>query len=325
MTKIQAPKNNKKSVIGVDIAKEKFDAKHLPSGKEKQFTNDDAGQKEFGQWAKKLEPEIILCEDTGGYQNELIGTLIKKELPVCAVNPRFIRDFAKSYGIIAKTDKIDAKIIARFAAERDVEALKIRSKTELALKEYLTLRRQYVAERQRLTCQREHLTQPLSLQTNQDMIDNANRNIKLVEAQIFSLIEADSELKSKFSLLQSIPGIGKIVAATLLIDCAELEECTQAEAGALVSVAPMNFDSGKMRGERHISGGRESVRCALYNAAMSAIRTKMMNPMQEFYQRLLADGKGKKLALIAVARKILLIAQAMLKKNEMWKNTCTPT
>jgi transposase len=315
--KNQSPQMN----IGIDIAKGKLDAYILERNEFRTFDNDKNGIKKLIQWVKKYHPTLILCEATGGYQDQLIIALLDQDLPAKAANPARIRHYALSCGILAKTDKIDARTIARFAAERKLEPQKKQSKTLLALNELLAARRFFVEEKKRLTVKQEHCTLKIVLSQMNGEIKQLTKRIKNIENEIFRLIESDNELKEKFDLLKTMPGIGNIVAATLIIECPELEEGQPEKICALAGVVPMNCDSGKMRGRRKIQGGRKNIRNTLFTAAMAGVnRVKENNIFKQLYNRLLEKGKTKMIALIAVAHKILRVAHFILKNKTPWIN-----
>jgi transposase len=315
--KNQSPPMN----IGIDVSKHTLDAYVLERNEFRSFENNKNGIKKLIQWAKKCHPVLILCEATGGYQNQLIIALLENELPAKAVNPARIRDYAKSCGILAKTDKIDAKIIAHFAAERKLESQKKQDKISLDLNELLAARRFFVEEKKRLTVKQEHCSLKIVVSQMKQEINQLSKRIEKIENEIFKIIEADNELKRKFELLKTIPGIGNIVAATLLIECPELEEGKPEQICALAGVVPLNCDSGKMRGRRKIRGGRKVIRTTLFTAAMAGVnRVKENNIFKQLYNRLLEKGKTKMVALIAVAHKILRIAHYILKNKSPWIN-----
>ncbi|MDR1140457.1 MAG: IS110 family transposase [Planctomycetaceae bacterium] len=233
---------------------------------------------------KKHSPEIIVFEATGKYELSLRIALAQAALPCCAMNPARIRDFAGSYGILVKTDKIDAKIIARFATERNPTLQEMPTETQLELKKLLAYRRQLVQERVRCQNQREHAFSKLVIKDTEKAIEQIKERIKKVEEKINDLIQSEEQMKQKTETLKSIPGIGVEVARTLAVECPEMGEGNANTLCALIGLTPINWDSGKMRGKRHIHGGRATVRNALY---MSATRTKTDNVFKRIYQHLI--------------------------------------
>jgi transposase len=315
--KNQSPKGH----IGIDVAKEKLDVYYYEHNEYKTFQNNEKGRKLLVEWAKKIDPKIILCEATGGYQNPLIRALLNYELPCNVSNPARIRDYAKSCGILAKTDKIDAKIIAQFAAERKIKPQKKLPNALIELKELLAARRFFVGEKKRINAQREHVTLKMVVTQIKQQMKQIEKRIEKMENEIFRLIELEPELKKKFDILKTIPGIGNIVAATLIIECPEWENGKPEKICALAGVVPMNYESGKMRGRKKIKGGRGVLRTVLFNAAMVVVnRVKEDNIFKQLYKRLIEKGKAKMAALIAGVHKILRIAHFLVKKNCMWKN-----
>ncbi|MDR0869326.1 MAG: IS110 family transposase [Planctomycetaceae bacterium] len=245
-------------------------------------------------------------------------------MPVCAKNPLHIRLYARSLGTYAKTDKNDAKIIAQYALERKVDAMQTVSKQQLALKELLASRRRFVVQRVQLLNQLQTATQELVIKETQRLIEQTDTSIEHIEAAIDTIIADDAEWKAQSELLQSVPGIGKETARTLLIECPELGKGDADSVSCLVGVAPLNWDSGKMSGKRHIFGGRRSVRCALFNAVRAAIHfTKTDNVFKRMFERLRLAGKSYKSAMIAAAHKMLKIAHALLKSGTKWENKLT--
>lgn len=309
------------SVIGVDVAKEKVDCHHLPSNETKIFANNETGFKEFIAWAKKRNPEIVLCEHTGGYERAFTIAVASAGLPVTAKNPLHIRMFARSFGIYAKSDKNDAKVIARFAAERKPKAMQPVSAQQVTLKELIASRRQLVVVRIQLKNQLELVQIKTVIKGTKKILEQVDKQIKCVETEMEKILADNEEWTARKEILKSVPGIGNETARTLLIECPELGSGDADKISCLVGVAPLTWDSGKMRGKRHIFGGRTVVRNALFLAANAAVFfTKEDNVFKQMYHRLKTAGKKHKEAIIAVAHKMLKIAHSLLKNQEMWKN-----
>ena len=260
-------------------------------------------------------PQLVVVEASGGYEAAIVSELVGQGLAVALGNPTRVRAFARAEGQLAKTDKIDAGVIARFGATMKPEPSARRDQAQLALNQWVTRRRQLVlmvtAEKNRLPtappAMRDHINKHLAW---------LQAEIEALEQQINQAIAANPVWAETAKRVQSVPGGGAITATTLVADLPELGQLNRQKIAALVGVAPFNHDSGKRRGKRRIFGGRASVRSVLYMATLSAIRH---NPViKSFYQRLIAKGKLKKVALTACLRKLLVILNTMVKSGRDW-------
>jgi len=297
--------------VGIDVAKETLELCVRPDEIRKSFPNDDEGRVDMARLLAEMGPTLILLEASGGYEIALVEALALRSLRVAVVNPRQIRDFAKAIGRLAKTDTIDADIIARFAEviRPDVRPLKDRDAQQLQA--FIARRRQLV---QMLTEEKNRLG-IASLWTKPD-IAWLTECIDKVGKDIGALIKKTPLWKEKEDLLKTFKGIGPVNACTLLARLPELGHLDRKKIAALAGLAPMNRDSGKYRGRRTIFGGRADVRAALYMAALCAIRH---NPViKAFYERLIHAGKLRKVALTACMHKILIILNAMVRTNTPW-------
>lgn len=258
----------------------------------------------------------MVVEATGGYERQLVAELAAAGHHVSVVNPRQVRDYARSRGILAKTDRIDARVIALFGQHVHPRPLAEVHEKQGELSQFVTRRRQLVELR---TAEMNRREAPVSKEVRksiQFVIDTLNKELKRVDQAILALVESDDDWKGKSDVLQSTPGVGQTTAATLLSDLPELGRLSRAKIAALVGVAPLNRDSGTMRGKRSIWGGRATVRSALYMATLSAQR---YNPIiKTFAERLAARGKPKKQIIVACMRKLLVILNTMLKTNTPW-------
>lgn len=302
--------------VGIDISKRHFDLHLKPEAKEHLFENTPKGIAACCKLLAELTPQRIVMEATGGYETALAVTLQKAGLPVVVANPRQIRHFAKALGQIAKTDKIDAEIIARFAVQvrppvreflddkaRQIKALVARKSQLVAM---------HVAERNRL----EHAVDKAIVRSIRQSLKSLERQIEQLERQIAAAIARDEKLQHQADILDSAPGIGPATAAMLVAHMPELGRLNRRQIAALAGLAPMNRDSGAFKGKRMTGGGRSHVRAALYMPILSAIR---WNPViRTFYQNLLHRGKTKMTALVAAMRKLLTILNLMIRKNEYW-------
>jgi transposase len=264
-----------------------------------------------------LRPQLIVLEATGGLEIPVVSALFAAGLPVVVVNPRQIRDFAKATGQLAKTDRLDAKVLAHFAAAVQPALRPVKNAAELELDALVTRRRQLVemlaAEKTRLSAT---ATAPMRAEVGVH-IEWLQQRIAELDKEVRQRITESSVWRVKDDLLQSVPGIGPVTALALVADVPELGQLNRHQVAKLVGVAPLNCDSGKLRGQRHIFGGRQPVRNTLYMAIQSAVRH---NPViKEFYERLLANHKPKKVALVACMRKLLTIVNVMIKTNTKWQ------
>lgn len=308
-------------VIGIDVAKATLDVWVAPEGVGSTVTNDAAGIAELVQQVRERGAGLVVLEATGGYEYAVVVALSAADLAVAVVNPRQVRDFARATGRLAKTDRIDAQILARFGTAIRPDARPLPSEEIRDLDALVTRRRQLgemlQAERNRLGLARGAVAKQL----RQHIIWLA-RQIKAVEDDLQRRIEASPVWRAKEDLLRSVPGVGPTTAFTLLAELPELGTLSGREIAALVGVAPFARDSGTHRGKRVIWGGRASVRTCLYMAALSA---SQHNPhLKVFYQRLLTAGKPKKLALTACIRKLVVILNAMVAQSTPWDPHITP-
>jgi transposase len=321
---MNTPTTTTKSVIGIDISKAHLDVYRLPEKDSKQFSNDKSGFRLLLRELKKSPVELVLFEATGGYEKELMIALAEAEIPFRRLNPVQIRHFAKSLGILAKTDKIDAKVIAMFAAERNLEPQKMPNETRLALQELLTFRRQLLKERTIHYNHLENATFKLSVNETKKAIERINKTLQKVEDEMNLFIKNNPYWSNMNDLLQSIPGVGPETARTLIAECPDLGTGNIDQLCSLIGLVPFNCDSGPFRGQRHIYGGRSAVRSVLYMAALSAVKNvKEDNIFRKLYQRIMEKKNAHKVAMIAVAHKLLKIAHGIIQKNTNWENKLT--
>ena len=306
--------------VGIDVCQKYLDIYVRPQGKLFQVTNDEIGISKLVQTLKNIQPELIVLEATGGMEIDAVIKLNKAGLAVAVINPRQARDFAKATGKLAKTDVIDAKILAHFADAIRPEVRQISDESSRQLEDLVARRRQIsdmiTAEKNR----RRGKTNSVKASIDEH-IEWLEEQLKEIESQIKSAIAVNPDWKQKMDLLTTVPGIGEVVAVTLISSLPELGTIAHKSISYLVGVAPLNKDSGKFRGKRKIWGGRTKVRCMLYMAALVAVR---FNPViKAFYKRLVHKGKLKKIALTACMHKLLIILNAMMKNNSSWKPQIT--
>lgn len=302
-------------VVGVDVAKDHLDLYWHPSGERLTVPNSAPAHREIAERLSVDKPKLIVLEATGGFEAPLVAVLASAQLPVVVANPRQVRDFAKATGRLAKTDAMDAKVLALFGEAVKPEVRSVPDPTARALRALVDRRRQLIemltAERNRLA-----LAQGAVRKDLQAHIDWLETRLGRIEDELQQAISASPVWREKENLLKSVPGIGDVTACTLLAELPELGQLNRRKIAALVGVAPFNRDSGAFRGSRSIRGGRASVRTVLYMAALAASRH---NPLiRAFYQRLRASGKRAKVALVACMRKLLSILNVMVKNNSTW-------
>jgi transposase len=316
--------------VGIDVAKAELVVSLLPSAERFTVANDERGAHTLVERLRPAKPTRIVLEATGGYELLTVAALAAATLPVVVVNPRQVRDFAKATGQLAKTDRIDADILARFA---DVVRPAVRPLVDEAAQELealLTRRRQLLemlqAERNR-TGQVFGKGKRLVKKSLKTHISYLERALRITDTDLGAMIKASPVWRERDELLQSVPGVGPVLSRTLLADLPELGQLSRREIAKLVGVAPLSRDSGTLRGRRFVQGGRATVRAVLYMAALVA--TKRNAVIRAFYQRLVAAGKPKKLALVACMRKLLTILNVMVRTAQPWSveavsSACTP-
>lgn len=314
--------------IGIDVAKADFVVAREGVAGSKSYPNTERGYRDL---IKDLDHddaprERIVLEATGGYERGLVTALGAKGLPVVVVNPRQVRDFAKATGQLAKTDHIDAHVLADFGARVKPKLKPLATEEQDELKDFLTRNEQLiqmlVAEKSRLL-QAQGRGRHTLRRKIKSHISFLERELRMLDSDLDDTLKKSSLWRENDDLLQSVPGIGKQTARTLLGLVPELGSLNAGEIGKLIGLAPLNRDSGKLRGKRHITGGRRRVRAVLYMATLVATR---FNPVvRVWYQRMLAGGKPKKVALVACMRKLLVVLNAMMKTRTRWQPQITPT
>lgn len=303
--------------VGIDVAKDSMEVHIRPSGETFRCGTDTAGLRELVGKLKSLPPRIVVMEATGGHETIIAATLDDAGVAIAIVNPRQVRKFAEGLGLLAKTDTIDAAVIARFAEVVAPAPRPVPEPDQVALRALLARRHQLVemivAERQR----EARAVNQLIRRSHAAMVRQLKAEIARVEKAIGQIIDGSPLFRGKEDLLRGIPGVGPIVARTLIAELPELGTVNRHEIAALAGLAPYSRDSGKFRGKRWIRGGRPRARALLYVAAMAAIRGD--GPLALFYRRLVGAGKLKSVALIATMRRIVVIANAMLRTGQPWK------
>ncbi len=302
--------------IGIDVSKETLDVAEDGETDVQPYANDVAGIAALTAWIAEKGGTLVVVEASGGWELDLVTALAVAGLPAAVVNPTRVRNFAKALGQYAKTDKIDARVLARFAAVVQPPVRPLKSGEQARLAAVISRRQQLV----------DMLTQEKNrrLTTREEMRDQLERHISWLETeladlndQLEKLVAHCADWQAKKDVMMSVKGVGSVTATTLLADLPELGTLNRQQIAALVGLAPLNKDSGRKRGKRHIFGGRKAVRSKLYMAALSASKH---NPIiRSFYERLLAKGKLEKVALTACMRKLLVILNAMIRDMEPWQ------
>lgn len=308
--------------VGIDVSKARLDVATTSAEQTWSVANDDQGIADLCARLKELAPRLVLLEATGGLERRALARLVAADLPAMAVNPRNVRDFARSVGKLAKTDRIDATVLARFAQAVRPELRPIPDEQTRALQAHLTRRRQVIemitAEKNRLLAVDDNKTRRMI----RAHIEYLQKQLTINEYDLDQSIKGSPIWLEKVDLLESTPGVGRVTASTLIALLPELGNLGRRQIAALVGLAPFNRDSGTLRGRRAIWGGRSTVRAVLYMATLTAAR---FNPtIRALYLRLKAAGKPPKVALVACMRKLLTILNAILRSRSPWRDQEIP-
>jgi len=302
--------------VGIDVSKRWLDVRIHGEAESRKLGNDPDGFRSLIEWMMPTQPVLIVFEATGGYERRAVKALGEAGYAVAVVNPTRVRRFAEALGILAKTDKIDAKVIAHFAQVAQPTVNGRQTPVEEQLAACVERRRQLlvelVAEKNRLStcpaCVREGIAEHITW---------LDEHIERLEIEIQACICQNPAWQARAEIIDSVPGVGLVTASTMVAELPELGQLNRQKIAALVGVAPFNKDSGPKRGKRRIFGGRSGVRRTLYMAALSA--TKFNPVIRPFYESLLRRGKEKKVAITACMRKLLVIINAMVRKGEAWR------
>jgi transposase len=306
----------RRSFIGIDVSKKLLEVAVHQSNYHLCYPNQPQKLPTLIAELVSLRPARIVLEATGGLERALLQALRAASLPVVVVNPRQVRDFAKALGHLAKTDRLDARVLAHFGAalRPPVRPLKAEQETEL---DALVGRRNQLSDM--LTQEKNRRASAATKATREDIEEHLEwlkERIKEIDEKLKEQLECSAIWKQKDEILQSVKGIGFVTSLSLLADCPELGQLNRHQIAKLIGVAPLNRDSGQQRGTRHIWGGRAQVRCKLYMATMAAVR---FNPvLKSFYQRLIDKNKPKPVAIVACMRKLLTIINVMVRENKSW-------
>jgi transposase len=306
----------RETFVGIDVAKATCAVCVRPTDLRFSVTNDEEGCAQLLGALEGLPGCLVVMEATGGYERRLAAQLCEAGLEVCVVNPRQVRDFARSLGRLAKTDSIDAEVLALFAMAVQPRPLEKAPEKQADFEALITRRRQVVELRTMESNRRRQATEKLTRQSIDAVLSELCSQLEALDKAIAKLIQSNDDWRRKAQLLQSVPGVGETTSRTLLAELPELGRLNRQEIVALTGLAPFNRDSGQFRGQRMIWGGRASVRAALYMAALAARRC---NPkIKVFGDRLKAAGKPPKVVLVACMRKLLVILNTMLQRDTAW-------
>lgn len=299
---------------GIDVSKSHLDLAVDGQTKVERYGNTPEGCAAIV--AHLDDARLVVVEATGGYELEIVRALQARRIAVAVVNPRRARDFARASGQLAKTDRIDALVLARFASVMRPAQTPDIEDGQMTLAGLVDRRRQLIEMAVAETNRLEHAGEAVAALIGKH-IAYLKDELASLDAAIALAIRADAQLNERRSILQSVPGVGEVTAAVLIADLPELGSIGDKQIAALAGVAPMARDSGAQRGQRHISGGRSSVRCALYMAVLSTVRSN--GPMGLFYKRLRENGKPPKVALVAAMRKLLILLNTLVARKQLWK------
>jgi len=302
--------------IGIDVAKATLDLHLLPSGQTQTLPNTKAGCEQLKQALPDPATCLIVLEATGGFEREVVAELTDAGYRVAVINPKRARDFAKALGMLAKTDRIDARVLALYAEKVQPAPIEKTPEKQVEIQQLVARRRQLIDLRTQESNRWDVTQAKAARKSIQAVINTLEAEIRGINKLIEALLESDDDWQNKIRLIQSVPGLGNVTAATVVADVPEIGKLNRQQISALIGLAPFNRDSGAMKGKRSIGGGRKSVRCVLYMAAMTA---KRFNPViKAFAARLTQHGKPHKVIITACMRKLLVILNSIIKSGRPW-------
>jgi transposase len=302
--------------VGIDVAKDSCEAYVRPAGQRMTFANREEAASQWASSLKESSACLIVVEATGGYERTVVAALCDAGLAVAVVNPRQARDFARGFGKLTKTDRVDAEMLALFAEKVQPSPRGKTSEKQAELDALVTRRRQLVQLRTMETNRQHTATHKQAVRSLQKVRELLTKEIQKIDVALSKLIESDEDWRQKTQIIESTPGVGSVTSKTLVAELPELGQLNRQQIAALVGLAPWPHDSGDFKGKRSIWGGRAHLRAVLYMAALSATTH---NPLiQRFYQRLRHVGKPFKVALTACMRKLLTILNTMVKNRTSW-------
>lgn len=303
-------------IIGADISKDHIDLYRLPNGSRRRIANDSEGFAQLLAWIGKAAVSRIVYEPTGAFHRAFEQALLAEGLPLSKVNPRRARRFGEAMGKLTKTDPLDAEMLANFAAKGDLRILPREAADLNDLKALLAARRTLIKDRTAARNRSKTLTQPLLIQQNTQRLEQIASQLDELDRAILARIKADKTLKARFDILVSVPGLSTVTAFTLLIEMPELGSLDDKSAAALSGLAPRQRQSGRWTGRATIAGGRAIVRQALFMPGLVA--TRFNQDLKRKYDAMIQAGKPPKLAITAIMRKLIVLANALLKHNRKW-------
>jgi transposase len=302
--------------IGIDVAKATLDLHFLPSGQTSSLANNSTGHAQLRKLLPAADACRIVLEATGGYERLLVADLVDAGYHVAVVNPKRVRDFARALGLVAKTDRLDARVLALFAEKVQPAPAQKTPEKQAEIQQLVARRRQLIDLRVMESNRLEVTRSKAARKSIEAVLKTLQRQIESIEEALEALVQSDDEWRQKTELVQSVPGLGGVTATTLVADVPELGKLNRQQISALIGLAPYNRDSGQQQGKRSISGGRKAVRSVLYMAALAA---KRYNPViKAFADRLTQHGKPFKVVLTACMRKLLVIVNSLVKSGQTW-------
>jgi transposase len=320
MEKLYTKHETTASYVGIDISKNGLDVHIHPTNLNEHFNNDLKGFRALEKWLISIPITMIIFESTGRYHHALHVFLDSIGYQICVINPCRSRRFAQALGYLAKTDKADAKTLAQYGAMTKPEATPLCNKDIKTLRELIVARRALLKRMTQITNHIQDCHNSLLKRQSQQAIKQCERHLAQIDQEMEKLIRTKPALKQRFDILTSIPAIGPATAFTLIAEMPELGSMTAKQASSLIGLAPVAQDSGMYRGRRKIKAGRRGPRMALYMAAVAALRFNQ--DMAKFYTRLKGNGKPSKVALIAVMRKMIVLANTLIGQQRKWEANC---
>ena len=305
-----------KSTIGIDISKERLDTYALASGEHRQFPNNAAGHRALLKWTKVQHCELVVFEPSGAYHRQIEITLAAREIPFAKVNPRQARRFAEAIGKLAKTDRVDAAMLARMGAVLALEARSPCERKIYVLRDLLVARRALIKDQTAARSRQKTCTQPVLKRQIAARLKQIEKHLAELDAAVLEAVRADQDLAHRFEILKSIPGVGEITAMAILIEMPELGTLNAKEAASLAGLAPATRQSGNWQGNERIQGGRSALRHSIFMPALTAIRYN--DEFRAKYSALITAGKAPKVAVTAVMRKIIVLANALIRDGRKW-------
>jgi transposase len=303
--------------VGIDIAKHKYEVAFEAKGAITSFNYDGKGFQQLLDRLRKLGRCLIVLEATGGLERRLVADLLEENFAVAVANPRQVRDFARGHGLLAKTDALDASMLALFAREVQPRTIGKTPQNQAELVQLLARRRQLLDLQTMESNRRPMAVSKVARRSVERVLKVLGQQIEQLDKAIADLVQSDDDFREKNEIIQGVPGLGQVTSTTLLGELPELGQLNRRQISALVGVAPFNHDSGKLKGRRTIWGGRASVRATLYMAALAARRC---NPViRAFANRLVSKGKPFKVVLTACMRKLLIILNTLVGKRVPWQ------